>query len=235
MELLHRLLEGSTLPVLTSFLLGLLTSISPCPLATNIAAVGYLARTVEDRRSVLRKGLLYTLGRVLSYTLLGAVLIVLLRTGASLFAVEKAFGRWGEAVVAPLLLLVGLFLLVGERLPLPKFGFAARDRGFGRRGGWGALLLGMLFALAFCPTSGLIYFGALIPLAASETAGYLLPAVFAVATALPVVAVAWVLASGIAGVGAFYDRMCVVQRWMKRIVGGLFLLAGIYSMIQYFL
>lgn len=235
MELLQQWLEGSTFPVLTAFLLGLLTSISPCPLATNIAAVGYLARTVEDRRAVLRRGLLYTLGRVLAYTVLGVVLIALLRAGASLFAVEKAFGRWGEAVMSPLLFLVGLYLLFEERLPLPKIGFRGQGEGLVRRGGWGALLLGLLFALAFCPTSGLFYFGVLIPMSASEPAGYLLPAVFAVATSLPVVAVAWLLASGVAGVGAFYNRMCGIQQWMRRIVGWLFLLIGIYSGIQYFL
>lgn len=93
MDTLHQLLEGSTLPVVTAFLLGLLTAVSPCPLATNIAAVGYLARSVGNRREVLRRGLLYTLGRVAAYTLLGVVLIAMVRTGASLFAVEKAFGR----------------------------------------------------------------------------------------------------------------------------------------------
>lgn len=233
MDTLHQLLEGSTLPVVTAFLLGLLTAVSPCPLATNIAAVGYLARSVGNRREVLRRGLLYTLGRVAAYTLLGVVLIAMVRTGASLFAVEKAFGRWGELLLAPLLVAVGAYLLFGERLNLPKFDFTGGSERLERRGGWGALGLGALFAMAFCPTSGLLYFGVLIPMSASETAGWALLAVFALATALPVVAVAWLLASGMAGVGAFYRRMCVVQRWMSRIAGALFILTGIYYGVFY--
>lgn len=234
MESLQHLLEGSTLPVVTAFLLGLLTAISPCPLATNIAAVGYLARRVDDRRAVLRNGLLYTLGRLAAYTLLGAVLIALLRSGGSLFAVERAFGRWGELLLAPALVLIGLFLLFGDRIRWPQWGFARSGERLGRHGGWGALLLGMLFALAFCPTSGLFYFGVLIPMAAAESGGYLLPAVFALATALPVAVVAWLLASGAARVGAFYDRMRTLQRWMTRTVGWLFLAIGVYYGILYF-
>lgn len=228
MDLLQQWSQDAAFPVVTAFVLGLLTAVSPCPLATNIAAVGYLARQVEDRRAVLRNGLLYTLGRVVAYTLLGAVLIALLRGGGSLFAVERAFGRWGGMLLAPALVAVGLFLLFGERLRLPGRGPAWGGERLGRRGGWGALLLGMLFALAFCPTSGLLYFGVLIPMSAARTGGYLFPAAFALATALPVAAAAWLLAFGAARVGAFYDRMRTLQRWMNRIVGAIFLIIGIY-------
>lgn len=228
MDSLQTLLDGTTLPVVTAFVLGLLTAVSPCPLATNIAAIGYLARDLENRRTVLRNGMLYTFGRTLASTLLGAVLIALLRGGASLFAVERAFGRWGEIALGPLLAGVGLFLLFGDRLRLPGFGPTRSGERIGRRGGWGALLLGMLFALAFCPTSGLFFFGVLIPLSAAESGGYLLPAVYAVASALPVAVAAWLLASGTARIGAFYNRMRSLQRWMNRIVGGIFLAAGIY-------
>ncbi len=228
METLQQILDGSTMPVVTAFVLGLLTAVSPCPLATNMAAVGYLARQLEDRRAVLRNGLLYALGRLTAYTLLGALLIVLLRSGRSLFAVERLFGLWGERVLGPALVLVGVYLLFGERLSLPGFGFSGHGERLGNRGAWGALLLGMLFALTFCPTNALFYFGVLIPLAATHTGGYLLPAVFALATALPVGVVAWLLAFGTARVGAFYNRVQVFQRWMTRLVGALFLLLGIY-------
>lgn len=234
METLQQWLDGSTIPVVTAFILGLLTAVSPCPLATNIAAVGYLARCVEDRRAVLRNGLLYTLGRVAAYTLLGTVLIALLRGGGSLFAVERTFGAWGGRLLGPFLILIGLFLLFGQRLRLPGFGFRPGGERLGRRGGWGALLLGMLFALAFCPTSGLFYFGVLIPLSAAPTGGYLLPAVFAVATALPVAAAAWLLAFGAARIGTFYNRLRTFQRWLNRLVGGLFLLLGIYYVVLLF-
>ena len=102
-------------------------------------------------------------------------------------------------LIAPALILIGLFMLFGHRLNLPNFGFSGRGERMGRGGGWGALLLGILFSLAFCPTSGVFYFGMLIPMSAAETGGYLLPAVFAVATGLPVVIVAWLLAYSVAG------------------------------------
>lgn len=184
MEYLQNLLDGSTVPVVTAFLLGLLTAISPCPLAANITAIGYIGRDITDRSRIFRDGLLYALGRIAAYTLLGAVLIAVLREGASMFALQKAISRYGEMLLAPALILIGLFMLFGHKLKLPQFGFSGGDR-IEKRGGWGALLLGVLFAMAFCPTSGVFYFGMLIPMSAAETGGYLLPAVFALATALP--------------------------------------------------
>ena len=219
MECLQHLLDGSTVPILTAFLLGLLTAVSPCPLATNIAAVGYISKDLENRRRVF---------------LLGAVLIAVLRAGASVFAIQKAIGKWGEMLIAPALILIGLFMLFGHRLNLPNFGFSGRGERMGRGGGWGALLLGILFSLAFCPTSGVFYFGMLIPMSAAETGGYLLPAVFAVATGLPVVIVAWLLAYSVAGLGAFYNRMQAIQKWLSRIVGLLFIAVGIYYGAIYF-
>ena len=198
MEYLQNLLDGSTVPVVTAFLLGLLTAISPCPLAANITAIGYIGRDITDRSRIFRDGLLYALGRIAAYTLLGAALIAILREGASMFALQKAISRYGEMLLAPALILIGLFMLFGHKLNLPQFGFSGGDR-IEKRGGWGALLLGVLFAMAFCPTSGVFYFGMLIPMSAAETGGYLLPAVFALATALPVVAVAWMLAYSVAG------------------------------------
>lgn len=234
MEYLQNLLDNSSLPVVTAFLLGLLTAISPCPLATNIATIGYLSKDIANKRQVFRNGLLYTLGRIVAYSLLGIILIAVLRQGTSLFPIEKALGKWSELLLAPLLVLVGLFMLFGSRINLPKFGFLGNGERITRHGGWGALLLGMLFALAFCPTSGIFYFGMLIPMSVVETGGYLLPAVFAVATGLPVVVVAWLLAYSVAGVGRFYNRIQSIQRWLTRIVAVLFIVIGIFYGIIYF-
>ena len=228
MEWLQTLLESSTTPPLTAFLLGLLTALSPCPLATNIAAIGFIGKDIDDRRRIFRNGLLYTLGRTLPYTLLGIVLILILKKGSSMFGIQKAIGTWGEWLLGPLLLVIGLFMLWGDRLNLPQFGFKGNAEGLARKGGWGALLIGILFALAFCPTSGMFYFGMLIPLSATTPAGYLLPVVFAVATALPVLAVAWILAFSVQQMGRFYGRMRTVQRWMNLLVGVLFVVIGIY-------
>lgn len=228
MDGLQTLLDNSSTPVLTAFLLGLLTALSPCPLATNIAAIGFIGKEMEDRKRVFRNGLLYTLGRILAYTLLGFVLILILKEGSSMFGIQKTIGTWSERVLGPALLVIGLFMLFGDRLNLPQFGFKGNAEGLARKGGWGVLLIGVLFALAFCPTSGVLYFGMLIPLSATTTAGYLLPAVFAIATALPVLVVAWILAFSVQQMGRFYGRMRTVQRWMNLFVGMLFIGIGIY-------
>ena len=228
MDWLQNLLDNSSTPVLTAFLLGLLTAISPCPLATNIAAVGFIGRNIENRKRVFINGLLYTLGRVLSYTLLGVVLIMILREGSSMFGIQKTIGTWGELLIGPMLLIIGMFMLFGDRLNLPKFGFNGNAEGLARKGGAGALLIGVLFALAFCPTSGVFYFGMLIPMSATATAGYLLPAVFAVATAILVLVVAWILAFSVQQMSSFYGRIKTVQKWLNVIVGILFIVIGIY-------
>lgn len=228
MDGLQTLLDNSSTPVLTAFLLGLLTALSPCPLATNIAAIGFIGKEMEDRKRVFRNGLLYTLGRILAYTLLGFVLILILNEDSSMFGIQKTIGTWGERVLGPALLVIGLFMLFGDRMNLPQFGFKGNAEGLARKGGWGSLLIGILFALAFCPTSGVFYFGMLIPLSATTTAGYLLPLVFAIATALPVLVVAWILAFSVQQMGRFYGRMRTVQRWMNLFVGVLFIGIGIY-------
>lgn len=228
MDWLQTLLDNSSTPALTAFLLGLLTALSPCPLATNIAAIGFIGKDIEDRKRIFRNGLLYTLGRILSYTLLGVILILVLKEGASMFGIQKTIGTWGELLLGPLLLVIGLFMLLGDRINLPQFGFKGNAEGLAKKGGWGALLIGILFAMAFCPTSGVLYFGMLIPISATATAGYLLPVIFAIATSIPVLAVAWILAFSMQKMGNFYGKMQKIQKWMKHIVGILFLLVGIY-------
>ena len=147
MDWLQTLLDNSSTPVLTAFLLGLLTALSPCPLATNIAAIGFIGKDIENRKRIFRNGLLYTLGRVLSYTLLGVVLIMILKEGSSMFGIQKTIGTWGELVLGPLLLVIGLFMLFGDKLNLPKFGFNGRSRQERRMGcpdDWNTLCPGFL-------------------------------------------------------------------------------------------
>ena len=235
MEWLKTLAESIGMPVVTAFALGLLTALSPCPLATNIAAVGFIGRDIENRRRIFLSGLLYTLGRIVAYTVLGVVLIGILREGASLFGIQKFIAKYGKMIIGPALLVIGLFMLFGHRLPLPSFGFKGNGEGIAKRGGWGAFLLGVLFALAFCPTSGVFYFGMLIPMSATATAGYLLPVVFAVATALPVLVIAWILAFSAQRIGVVYGRMQSVQKWLNRVVGVLFVAIGAYYCVIIFL
>ncbi|MDE6216014.1 MAG: sulfite exporter TauE/SafE family protein [Bacteroides sp.] len=168
----------------------------------------------------------------IAYTALGIVLILILREGTSLFGIQKFIGKYGELILGPALVLIGMFMLFGNKLKLPSFGFSGNGEGLARKGGWGALLLGMLFAMAFCPTSGVFYFGMLIPMSATTTAGYLLPVLFAVATALPVLTVAWILAFSVQHIGSFYGKMQTVQKWLNRIVGGVFMAIGVYYCVM---
>jgi cytochrome c-type biogenesis protein len=235
MDFLQNILDNSNIPVITAFVLGLLTAISPCPLATNITAIGYIGRDIESKQRIFWNGILYTVGRIVAYSVLGAILIYILHSGEDMFSIQKVISEWGDMLVPPALVLIGLFMLFGNRLNIPKFGFSGNIDSGRMKGSWGSLLLGMLFAMAFCPTSGMFFFGMLIPMSAQSTAGYLLPVVFAFATGLPVILVAWLLAYSVAGVGTFYNRMKVIQKWFNRIVAILFILVGLFYAYTFYL
>lgn len=235
MDWLQQLLDNSSTPVVTAFLLGLLTALSPCPLATNIAAIGFIGKDIENRSRIFRNGLLYTLGRTVAYTLLGIALIFLLKEGSSLFGVQKFTGKYGEMLLGPILILIGVYMLFGHKLSFPSFGFNGNGEKVAKRGGIGALFLGILFALAFCPTSGIFYFGMLIPLSATVTMGYLLPIIFAIATAFPVIIVSWILAFSANQIGMIYGKMQVIQKRLNLVVGILFIIIGIYYCITIYL
>lgn len=235
MDFLQSLLDSSSIPAITAFILGILTAVSPCPLATNITALGYISKDIEDHHRIFINGLLYTFGRIVSYTVLGFILIPILRKGTSIFMVQKAVSKYGEMLIAPALIIIGIFMLDVIKLNLPKINIGGESLKMRTKGGWGAMLLGMLFALAFCPASGVLYFGMLMPMSAAETGGYLLPVIYAIATALPVIIVAWILAYSVAGLGKFYNRMQTFEQWFRKIVAILFIAAGIYYAVVFYL
>ena len=235
MNFLQSILENSSVPVITAFILGLLTAVSPCPLATNITAIGFIGKDIENRHRIFINGLLYTLGRILTYTVLGFILIPILREGASMFAVQKAVSQYGEILIAPLLIVIGIYMLDLIKLNIPKISVNGEYVKKRTKGSWGALFLGILFSLAFCPSSGIFFFGMLIPLSAAEAGGYLLPVVYAIATGLPVILVAWVLAYSVAGLGKFYNRIQSFEKWFRKIVAILFIAVGIYYAVIFYL
>ena len=235
MDILQTWLEGSELPVVTAFILGLLTAVSPCPLATNITAIGFISKDIKSKNRIFLYGLLYTLGRILAYSLLGALLIYMLHRGIDTFDLQSVVSSWGEVSLSPVLIIMGLLMLFGDRLPLSRLGIGASERSERLRGAWGSLLLGILFAMAFCPTSGLFFFGMLIPMSASAAGGYALPSVYALATGLPVVAVAWIIAYSMSGIAGFYHRMQVFQKCFNRIVAALFIVVGLYYAYTFYI
>lgn len=231
MEWLQSLYENSPYAALTAFVLGLMTALSPCPLAQNITAIGFISRDITDRRKVFLKGLVYTLGRAVSYTGLGIILYF----GASKMKVSLLFQGWGEKLLGPLLIVIGLFMLDVIRIRFPGFTGVAEKVGERNRGSYlSALLLGMVFALAFCPYSGILYFGMLIPVTVASPSGLLLPPLFAFATGLPVILFAWLLAFAVGNVGRLYQRIQTFEKWFRRAAGILFVLAGLYYIAIFF-
>jgi cytochrome c biogenesis protein CcdA len=231
MEYLHRLLENSPMPFLSAVILGLMTAISPCPLATNITAIGYISREIEQKKKVFLSGLIYTLGRAFSYTLLG----IILYAGASKFHVAKIFQGWGEKILGFVLIAIGILMLDIIKLKLPDFPLFTDKINMSKKSTMiGAFLLGLAFALAFCPYSGVLFFGILIPMSISSASGLYLPAVYALATGLPVIIVSWFLAYSLSGIGTFYNRIKSFEIWFRRIVAVIFIAAGFYYVFIYF-
>ena len=236
MDFLQSLLDSSSVPAITAFILGILTAVSPCPLATNITAIGFISKDIENRHRIFINGLLYTFGRIVTYTVLGFILIPILREGASMFMVQKAVSKYGEMLIAPVLIIIGIFMLDIIKLNLPKINIGGESLKKRKLKAVGELCCwGVLFALAFCPTSGVFYFGMLIPLSAAETGGYLLPVIYAIAMGLPVILFAWILAYSVAGLGKFYNRIQIFEKWFRKIVAILFIAVGIYYAIVFYL
>ena len=214
-------------PIVSALVLGLLTAISPCPMATNITAIGFIGKDLENKNTVFYNGLIYTLGRTFSYTVLAVVIFL----GADQFKISGIFQQYGEKIVGPLLLIIGVFMLGIIKLNFPAFnGISERLQNRQKFSYWNVFLLGVVFALAFCPYSGVLYFGMLIPLTVS-TSGLHLPIVFAVATGIPVVIFAWLIAFTISGVGNLYKRIKSFEFWFRKVVAVLFIGIGIYYII----
>ncbi len=210
--------------------LGFLTSISPCPLATNIAAISFVGRQVGKVGAALAAGLLYALGRTLAYAALGMLLAGGLAAAPGL---SHALQKYMNILMGPLLILVAMVLL-----GLLKFNSGlvgglgdALHRRAERFGVFGSFLLGALFALSFCPTSAALFFGSLLPLALKMESNFVLPAVFGIATGLPVLLFAFLLAFAANRVGRAYHRLAAFEVWAQRITGFVFLGIGLFMTV----
>ncbi|ALO16192.1 thiol:disulfide interchange protein precursor [Salinivirga cyanobacteriivorans] len=227
-EFLSSLISDSSFPIVTAFLLGLMTAISPCPMATNLTAIGFISKDVEDKKRVFINGLIYTLGRAISYTALALIIYF----GADQLEISGWFQKYGEKFLGPLLIIIGLFMLDLIKIKLPGIGnFSNRIEQKKSKTYLDALLLGVLFALAFCPYSGVIYFGMLIPITVTSASGLYLPVVFAIATGIPVIIFAWLLAYTVSGVGLLYNRIKTFEFWFRRVISVLFIGVGVYYVV----
>lgn len=226
MEYLQSLLENYNIPILSAFILGLMTAISPCPLATNITATAFISKNISSKRKVFLSGVLYSLGRAFSYTVIGLVLYL----GASKFQIARFFNQNGEKYLGPLLIIIGLIML--NIIKLNFFGnsnFQEKlSEKFKDKGLLGSFFIGVIFALAFCPYSGALYFGMLIPMTISSADGLYLPLIFAFGTGLPVLLFTYLLAFTARKVSAFYNQITKIERVMRSVAGTVFILAGLY-------
>jgi sulfite exporter TauE/SafE len=206
-----------------------MTAVSPCPLATNITAVGFISRDIENRNRVFYNGLFYTLGRAITYTIIPLIIVL----GADQFRFSGFFQRYGEKFLGPVLIVIGLFMLNIIRINLPAVkGLTSRMQAKKSWSYLDAILLGLLFALAFCPYSGVIYFGMLIPMTVSSATGLYLPVVFALATGIPVIILAWFLAYAVSGIGGVYNKIKIFELWFRRVIAALFIGVGIYYIVR---
>jgi cytochrome c biogenesis protein CcdA len=216
--------------------LGLLTAMSPCPLATNVAAISYVGKRVDRPTLVLSGGLIYTLGRTVSYILVGLLVVQGL---LSLSAVSMFLQHNLNLVLGPVLVVVGLLLL--DIIPWPWVGsgssrfFEKLQERADSLGLCGAGLLGLAFALAFCPVSAALFFGSLVPLAVKHQSPLLLPSLYGVGTAIPVVAFSFILAFSANRISRAFNALTLIERWMRRITAVVFIgVGGYYCLIYIF-
>jgi cytochrome c-type biogenesis protein len=229
MDFFNTVLENNTMPWLSALVLGFMTAISPCPLATNITAIGFISKDIENRHRVFLNGLLYTLGRAISYTAIALIIYL----GADQFKFSGFLQKYGEKFLGPLLIIIGLFMLDIIRMNFP--GMSKLTSRMENKKKWNymdAILLGIIFALAFCPYSGVLYFGMLVPMTVSSASGLYLPVLFAVATGIPVIIFAWVLAYTLSGIGGVYQKVKAFEFWFRRVIAVLFIAVGIYYIIR---
>ncbi len=225
------MMEGYWLGLVTAGWLGILTSISPCPLATNITAISYIGKRVDRPRLVLAAGLLYTLGRMAAYI---ALALLILSSLASVPALSTFLQRYMNILLGPLLILAGMVLLEMVPVVFAGSGLSERMKARADRGGiWGAGLLGVVFALSFCPVSAALFFGSLVPLAVNHGSPVMMPCLYGLGTALPVVFFSLLLAFSAHRLSRAFNMLTSFEKWARRGTGVLFLLVGVWFCLKY--
>jgi len=229
MEYLQSLFENSSIPILSAFILGLMTAISPCPLATNITATAFISKNITNKKKVFLSGIIYSLGRAFSYTAIGLIIYF----GASKFYIARFFNQNGEKYLGPLLIIIGLIMLNIVRFNfLSKSNFTENlTNKFSKMGLLGSFLIGLIFALAFCPYSGALYFGMLVPMTITSSNGLYLPVIFAFGTGLPVILFTYLLAFAIGSIESFYKKFTRIEKIMRLFAGIVFVLTGLYYVL----
>ena len=220
-------LGRSNIPLIAAFFIGLMTAISPCPLATNITAIAYTSKKIGNSKHTVLVGIIYTIGRMVVYIGIAAVIVWI---GISTFSISMILQKYGKLLLGPLMLLFGILMLDIIKISFGKSSerIAKLKEYLSEKGLIGSLLLGMLFALAFCPISGVFYFGMLIPLALQNSDPIIIPSIFAIATGLPVIIFSLILVFSVSKIGDVMKKVQTFEKWMRKAVAFIFILVGLY-------
>ncbi len=206
--------------------LGILTAISPCPLATNIAAISFIGRKTGQKNHVLVSGFLYAFGRIFTYVFIGMLITIgfFNSTEISLF-----LQKYMNEVLGPIMIILGLILLgwvgSGNSITFNSTKLQAKAKNGGVI--W-AIPIGILFALSFCPVSAGLYFGGLLPLALKQNSPFTIPLFYGFGTAFPVIVFAFIMAFSSDYVGKAFNKLTQIELWVRRITGITFIMVGIY-------
>lgn len=220
--------ENLSSPLLMVMLLGLVFALDPCLMLTNIAAIGYIGKEVSSKRMAFIKGLFYTLGRTIVYGVLGLILIIFLNIGKSIHPIEHFFHEWGIWIVVPFMIITGILLCISDYVPFLKINGVSNLDKQKFQGNVGAFLLGAILTFAFCPTNAILFFGMMVPVCTTSNFGYLLPFVFAAVTALPVIAISYLVSFSLNSIGSYYNKLKQIGVILRYVAGILFVIAGIY-------
>jgi len=224
-------MDSSSLPIVSALWLGILTSVNPCPLASNIAAVSFIMKRIDKSSAVFTSGFLYTLGRMVCYTVLGVLLTSSLLT---IPQTAQFLQKYMNQLLGPILIITGLFLLGLMRVSIPSFSLANTAAGrLNNMGVMGSFPLGVLFALSFCPSSAALFFGSLLPLALNNGSTVLFPAVYGIGTGLPVIVFAIVIAFGVKNISGIFQKVTAMEYWTRKLTGAIFILIGIYYVLTH--
>ena len=220
-------MSTSSFPLIAAFFIGLMTALSPCPLATNITAIAYISKKINNGKKTILTGLIYTLGRMFTYILLASLIVYI---GINVQTISLFLQKYGEKILGPLLIFIGVIMLNIIKLPSLKSSERINKikEKLSEKGYFGSFLLGVLFALAFCPFSAVLFFGMLIPLALNFSDGILIPSIFALATGLPVIIFSFILTFSVAKLGKIMNKVQIFEKYMRYFISIVFLIVGIY-------
>jgi len=220
-------MSTSSFPLIAAFFIGLMTALSPCPLATNITAIAYISKKINNGKKTILTGVVYTIGRMFTYVLLASLIVYI---GINVQTISLFLQKYGEKILGPLLIFIGLVMLNIIKLPSLKSGERINKikEKLSEKGYLGSFLLGVLFALAFCPFSAVLFFGMLIPLALKFSDGILIPSIFALATGLPVIIFSFILTFSVSKLGKIMNKVQIFEKYMRYFISIVFLIVGIY-------